>query len=158
MENRIRELRTELRWTQADLAAALDVSRQTVNALETGKYDPSLPLAFRIARLFGQPLEQVFHDPNGPPQPWLQASRPATPDTDGPVLHRMGLDGWELIGVAPDMLHFRRPAEQPAQQWAYDRLDGDLPAGTQAERARSGWAYVASWPGRALHYFKRPTG
>ena len=60
MRNRLRVLRAERDWTQADLAEKLDVSRQTVNALETGKYDPSLPLAFRIARLFGVAIEDVF--------------------------------------------------------------------------------------------------
>ncbi|SEO42259.1 MULTISPECIES: helix-turn-helix transcriptional regulator [unclassified Luteibacter] len=60
MINRVRELRGELGWSQADLAEHLDVSRQTVNAIETGKYDPSLPLAFRIARLFGLPIESIF--------------------------------------------------------------------------------------------------
>lgn len=63
MKNRLREMRDGHRWTQADLADRLDVSRQTVNALETGRYDPSLPLAFRIARLFGQPIEAIF-DPD----------------------------------------------------------------------------------------------
>lgn len=60
MRNRLRVLRAERDWTQADLAEKLEVSRQTVNALETGKYDPSLPLAFRIARLFGVRIEDVF--------------------------------------------------------------------------------------------------
>jgi len=60
MNNRLRVLRAERRWSQADLAERLGVSRQTVNAIETGKYDPSLPLAFRIARLFGQPIEAIF--------------------------------------------------------------------------------------------------
>jgi len=58
--NHVRELRSEHAWSQADLAERLDVSRQTVNAIETGKYDPSLPLAFRIARLFRQPIESIF--------------------------------------------------------------------------------------------------
>ena len=62
VKNRLKGLRAERDWSQADLAAQLEVSRQTVNALETGKYDPSLPLAFRIARLFGQPIEQIFQD------------------------------------------------------------------------------------------------
>lgn len=61
MKNRLRVLRAEHAWTQADLAAQLAVSRQTVNALETGKYDPSLPLAFKIARVFGKPIEEIFH-------------------------------------------------------------------------------------------------
>ena len=62
MNNRLKVLRAERDWSQADLAARLDVSRQTVNALETGKYDPSLPLAFRIARLFEMPIEAIFQD------------------------------------------------------------------------------------------------
>jgi len=62
MKNRLKVLRAERDWTQADLAQALEVSRQTVNALETGKYDPSLPLAFRLARLFGRPIEEIFQD------------------------------------------------------------------------------------------------
>lgn len=64
MKNSLRALREEKGWTQGILADRLDVSRQTVNALETGKYDPSLPLAFRIARLFDRAIEQIF-DPDG---------------------------------------------------------------------------------------------
>ncbi|HET7330489.1 helix-turn-helix transcriptional regulator [Dyella sp.] len=60
MNNLIRELRAERGWSQAELAQQLDVSRQTINAIETGKYDPSLPLAFKIARLFGMPIEMIF--------------------------------------------------------------------------------------------------
>lgn len=60
MNNRLRELREGQSWSQAELALRLEVSRQTVNALETGKYDPSLPLAFRIARLFACRIEDVF--------------------------------------------------------------------------------------------------
>ncbi len=60
MNNRLRVLRAERGWSQADLADRLGVSRQTINALETGKYDPSLVLAFKIARLFGQPIEDIF--------------------------------------------------------------------------------------------------
>ena len=60
MNNSVRELRSEQGWSQADLAEQLDVSRQTVNAIETGKYDPSLPLAFKIAKLFGHPIESMF--------------------------------------------------------------------------------------------------
>ncbi len=60
MRNRLRVLRAERDWSQARLAEELGVSRQTVNAIETGKYDPSLPLAFRVARLFGQPIEAIF--------------------------------------------------------------------------------------------------
>ena len=60
MDSRIRELRERFCWSQGELAERLEVSRQTVNAIETGKYDPSLPLAFRLARLFGEPIESIF--------------------------------------------------------------------------------------------------
>ena len=60
MKNRLKVLRAERDWSQGDLAARLDVSRQSVNAIETGKYDPSLPLAFRIAALFALPIEAIF--------------------------------------------------------------------------------------------------
>jgi putative transcriptional regulator len=62
MKNRLRVLRAERAWSQADLAKHLEVSRQSVNAIETGKFDPSLPLAFKLARLFGMPIEQIFTD------------------------------------------------------------------------------------------------
>ena len=62
MKNRLKVLRAERDWTQARLARELEVSRQTVNAIETGKYDPSLPLAFKLARVFGQPIEEIFHE------------------------------------------------------------------------------------------------
>ncbi|HLI67344.1 MAG TPA: helix-turn-helix transcriptional regulator [Caulobacteraceae bacterium] len=62
MRNRLKVLRAERDWSQAELADRLGVSRQSVNAIETGKYDPSLPLAFRIARLFDQPIEAIFQD------------------------------------------------------------------------------------------------
>jgi putative transcriptional regulator len=62
MTNRLRLLRAEKGWSQADLADRLEVSRQSVNAIETGKYDPSLPLAFRIARLFEKRIEEIFED------------------------------------------------------------------------------------------------
>ena len=64
MENRLRRLRAERSWSQQDLAERLEVSRQSVNAIETGKYDPSLPLAFRIAELFSCPIEDVFVSPS----------------------------------------------------------------------------------------------
>ena len=66
MQNRLRVLRAERSWSQQDLAERLEVSRQSVNAIETGKYDPSLPLAFGIARLFALTIEEVFQ-PDGPP-------------------------------------------------------------------------------------------
>lgn len=77
MNNRIRVLRAEHNLTQADLAEKLDVSRQTVNALETGKYDPSLPLAFKIARLFRRSIEDIFLDD------FTTREQPATPARRG---------------------------------------------------------------------------
>ena len=65
MKNRLKVLRAERDWSQAHLADELSVSRQTVNALETGRYDPSLPLAFKIARLFQMPIESIFIDEEG---------------------------------------------------------------------------------------------
>ena len=65
MKNRLKVLRAERDWTQAKLAMELDVSRQTVNAIETGKYDPGLPLAFKIARLFEQAIEDIFEETEG---------------------------------------------------------------------------------------------
>ena len=67
MNNQLKTLRQARGWSQSALADQLDVSRQTVNALETGRYDPSLPLAFRIARLFARPIEEVF-SPDGQPR------------------------------------------------------------------------------------------
>jgi putative transcriptional regulator len=64
MENRLRVLRAERSWSQQDLAERLEVSRQSVNAIETGKYDPSLPLAFRLAELFGTQIEEIFVSPS----------------------------------------------------------------------------------------------
>lgn len=62
MKNRLKVLRAERDWSQADLAQKLEVSRQSVNAIETGKFDPSLPLAFKLARLFGLRIEEIFED------------------------------------------------------------------------------------------------
>ena len=66
MKNQVRQLREKHGWSQGHLAERLDVSRQTVNAIETEKYDPSLPLAFRIAALFAQPIEAIFHPTDAP--------------------------------------------------------------------------------------------
>lgn len=79
MKNRLKVLRAERDWTQARLAEALDVSRQTVNAIETGKFDPSLPLAFRIAAVFGQSIEEVF-------TPEVEADTAAPDDSQKPYV------------------------------------------------------------------------
>ncbi|TWF56933.1 helix-turn-helix transcriptional regulator [Neorhizobium alkalisoli] len=62
MKNRLKALRAERQWSQGELATRLDVSRQTINAIETGRYDPSLPLAFAIARVFGLKIEEIFEE------------------------------------------------------------------------------------------------
>lgn len=68
MKNRLKVLRAERDWSQGDLADRLEVSRQSVNAIETGRYDPSLPLAFKIADLFSLPIEQIFENPAKEPR------------------------------------------------------------------------------------------
>lgn len=82
MNNRLRELRAARKWSQADLADRLDVSRQTVNSIENGRYDPSLPLAFRIAEVFARPLEEIFC-PSATPHPASDA--PTTPTDHGQI-------------------------------------------------------------------------
>lgn len=69
MKNRLRVLRAEFNWSQMELGLRVGVSRQAINAIETGKYDPSLPLAFRVARLFGQPIEEIFSVDGAAPAP-----------------------------------------------------------------------------------------
>ena len=77
MNNRLKVLRAERDWTQAELADRLEVSRQTVNAIETGKYDPSLPLAFRISRLFEMSIERIFDPGEESPRSGPDAEREA---------------------------------------------------------------------------------
>ena len=69
MKNRLKVLRTERNWTQEELGKRVGVSRQAINALETGKHDPSLDLAYRISVEFGVPLERIFENPHAPPHP-----------------------------------------------------------------------------------------
>lgn len=82
MKNRLRVLRAEHAWTQAELAERLDVSRQTVHAIETDKYDPSLPLAFRIADLFGQTIEEIFEPQRADGARGGSGSEPGDADSD----------------------------------------------------------------------------
>jgi putative transcriptional regulator len=79
MKNRLKVLRAERNWSQADLAGQLEVSRQSVNAIETGKFDPSLPLAFKLARLFGLRIEEIFaEDEDGSESAGQQVGEPAS--------------------------------------------------------------------------------
>lgn len=82
MDNIVRQLRTERGWTQADLAEQLGVSRQTVNSLEKGRYDPSLPLAFRIGRVLDKPIEQIFFDTPAEPRSDVIPSPTAPGDSE----------------------------------------------------------------------------
>lgn len=75
MKNRLRVLRAERQWSQQELAERLEVSRQTVNSIETGRYDPSLSLAFRIARIFGAPIETIFSEEPPVQQPAITSRR-----------------------------------------------------------------------------------
>jgi putative transcriptional regulator len=84
VRNRLRELRAARRWSQSDLADSLEVSRQTVNAIETGRYDPSLPLAFKIAAVFGQSIESLFSPVDDPPPTEISQQN----GHDGPALPR----------------------------------------------------------------------
>ena len=77
MRNRLKVLRAERDWSQADLAKRLGVSRQTVNAIERGKYDPSLPLAFKISRVMGQPIESMFFPDEDPAPASISIGQPA---------------------------------------------------------------------------------
>jgi putative transcriptional regulator len=77
VNNRLRELRAICGWSQAELADQLDVSRQTVNSIEKGRYDPSLPLAFKIAAVFARPIEEIF-SPEGGPDPSSSVRSPAS--------------------------------------------------------------------------------
>lgn len=168
MDNHIRTLRSTRGWTQAELAVALDVSRQTVNALETGKYDPSLPLAFRISYLFEQPIESIFIDPtrplerkltiheNQPEADWEYQTRSATALNEWGILRDMGELGWELTDVGPGKLEFRRPTTKPHTKWLYQRLSGPLSEQQKQELIQQGWQFVASWLGVVFQYFKLP--
>ena len=101
MKNKLRELRAAKNWSQSDLADQLGVSRQTINAIETEKYDPSLPLAFKVARLFKKPIEEIFElDPIEP------RTAPSHPSRD----HLSGLGTAPAPGAAGDALVVGTPA------------------------------------------------
>ena len=160
MKNRIRELRTARGWSQADLAERLGVSRQTVNALESGRSDPALPLTFRIAWLFGEAVEKIFLADLEERMEVLQATwqyqdRVATAFDEMGVMDRMGREGWEMIGFGPAYLRFRRPENETLRgAWRYRRELGVLSSAKRAQYESDGWTYCGSWMGLA-HYFKR---
>ncbi|WP_084474947.1 helix-turn-helix domain-containing protein [Deinococcus pimensis] len=159
MRNRIRELRTERGWSQADLALRLGVARQTINNFETGKNDPSLLLAFRLSWLLEQPLERLFTvDPDEHAslvgEHWEYHDRLATAFDEVGILEQMGHDGWELTGFGPLVLHFRRPEDPTLRlRWRYERRAGLLAGRVRRDLEGQGWTYCGTWG--TLHYFKR---
>ncbi|HEY3283890.1 MAG TPA: helix-turn-helix domain-containing protein [Armatimonadota bacterium] len=161
MTNRIRELRTEKGWSQADLAERLGVSRQTANALEAGRTDPSLSLAFRISWVLGRPLEEIFlcnleEKMSALQANWQYQDRIATGFDEVGILGEMGREGWEMVGFGPFMLHFRRPEDADLREpWEYERLSGILGIQSRVDLETQGWSYCGSWMG-LFHYFKRP--
>ena len=159
-KNRIRQLRIERGWSQADLAARLGVSRQTVNALESGRSDPALPLTFRIAWLFGEPVEKIFladleERMDVLNATWQYQDRVATAFDEVNVMDRMGQEGWEMIGFGPAYLRFRRPEDETLRiVWQYQREPGILSSAKRSRYEADGWTYCGSWMG-LMHYFKR---
>ncbi len=160
MRNHIRPLRGERGWSQQDLADRLGMSRQAVTALETGKSEPSLSTALRLAWLFECAVEDVFTADLEEKMTLLNATwqyqdRLATAFDEVGVLDEMGREGWEMTGFGPLVLHFRRP-EDPALRmpWAYKRLTEFGTPRKRAELERRGWIYCGSWM-NTYHYFKR---
>ena len=160
MHNTIRDLREGRGWSQAQLASRLGVARQTVNAFETGRSEPSLQTALRLAWLFDTPIESLFHvdleeKMTFLDESWEYQDRTATAIDEVGVMDEMGRQGWELTGFGPMVLHFRRP-ENPELRipWRYLRLAEVLATLQRQQTEREGWTYCGSWMG-TLHYFKR---
>ena len=145
MRNRLKVLRAERDWTQAQLAGELDVSRQTVNAIETGKFDPSLPLAFKIARLFTMSIEQVF-EPEAAQPPTATGKTPKQPASPSPdrtlvlaVYHasswEKGLSGSRRRPTAPPTTSGQRPRHRTGHRHPGGARDPPNAAGTRGRSA-----------------------
>jgi len=160
MENAIRQRRARRGWSQAELAERLGVTRQTVNAFETGRSDPSLQTALRLAWLFDAPIEEIFlvdleEKMMLLDEAWEYQDRTATALDEAGVMDEMGRQGWELTGFGPMVLHFRRPERSELRvAWRYLRITEALSNRQRRTAEREGWSYCGSWMG-ALHYFKR---
>jgi DNA-binding XRE family transcriptional regulator len=160
VQHRIRELRAERGWSQQELAHRLGMSRQAVTAIETGKSDPSLTTAFRLAWLFERPVEEVFAADVEEKMAFLNASwqyqdRMATAFDEVGVLDEMGREGWEMTGFGPLVLHFRRPEDPNLRMpWAYERVTELGTPRRRAQLEQDGWTYCGSWM-NTYHYFKR---
>jgi len=160
MKNRIPELRAEQGWSQAQLAAILSVSRQTLSAMELSKTDPSLTLAMRLSWLFKKPIEEIFQADLDEKisllgENWEYQDRTATAFDEIGVLEQMGREGWEMMGFGALVLRFRRPENSTLRQpWEYQRINGLLAASKRTGLERADWLYCGSWMG-VFHYFKR---
>jgi putative transcriptional regulator len=163
MRNRIQEFRSEKRWSQAEFAQRVGVSRQTINALETGRSEPSLPMAFRIGWVLKKPVQEIFlvdleEKMQALGAAWEYKDRAATAFNEVGLLERMGRFGWEMIGFGPGVLRFRRPEDDELRvRWDYQRVNGALPASLRTQLESEDWLYCGSWMG-LFHYFKRATG
>jgi len=160
VKNTIKDLRNRRGWSQADLASRLGVSRQTVNAFETGRSEPSLQTALRLGWLFDTAVEALFlvdleEKMSFLDETWVYRDRTATALDEVGVMDEMGRQGWELTGFGPMVLHFRRP-ENPGLRfpWRYLRLTEMLGTRQRQQTEQDGWTYCGSWMG-TLHYFKR---
>lgn len=160
VHNTIKELRGRRGWSQADLAQRLGLSRQAVNALETGRSDPSLQTALRLAWLFDARVEDLFlidleEKMTLLDEAWEYQDRAATAFDEVGVMDEMGRQGWELTGFGPMVLHFRRPEKPELREpWRYLRITELLSTRQRERTEQEGWSYCGSWMG-ALHYFKR---
>src|SRR5690242_66082 len=141
MNNRLKVLRAERDWSQGDLAERLEVSRQSVNAIETGRYDPSLPLAFKIAELFGLAIEDIFVSPSREKRPMIR------------FLARIALSAaMPLMILSPKPSHAAAPAPVRMDHISIETIGSGAPVilipGLSSPRAV--WAGVA--PGLAEHH------
>lgn len=153
-------MRADRQWSQADLAERLGVSRQTVNAIESGRTEPSLPLALRIAWVFGRPVEQIFiveleEKMNALEATWAYKNCRATAFDELGVLDRMGREGWELMSFGALTLRFRRPEDEALRvSWQYYRVEGLMSSANRTANEMDGWIFCGSWLS-VFHYFKR---
>jgi DNA-binding XRE family transcriptional regulator len=161
MRNRIGALRADRKWSQGELAERLGVSRQAVNAMESGKTEPGLPLAMRVAWIFDKPVEEIFIADVEDKMtvlnaPWQYRDVGAIAFNEVRVLDEMGREGWELTSFGFGALSFRRPDDAALRSpWEYLRTEGILSGGDRASFEAKGWRYCGSWVS-FYHYFKRP--
>jgi DNA-binding XRE family transcriptional regulator len=160
VRNRIKEFRSARKWSQGDFAERLGVSRQTANAIEAGKTDPSLSLALRVAWLFDQPLEEIFTPDLEDKMTvlgaaWAYKTSRATAFDEIRVLEEMGIEGWELTSFGVGSLRFRRPQDASLRvPWKYKRVAGLMTDRERSSNEADGWTFCGSWMS-LFHYFKR---